>query len=468
MVCRILILVLILTEFVFSASWIGGFYEAQFGFLKEGDYRFAGWRKHYLNMKLWASPKGGVETYMEAHAWTDDWNKRKKLYFNTGFIKLWQKPFDVRFLYKYQQFYLYSPLLYVVDQYEFQDTSSSMGFRIDAGKSFNFIFSVPFSNEFFSQGIRFSRRIYFQDNLFQFGLNQLYTNRDNSKNSVYSFDFSFLKGRFSFIVEGAGSIDKNDNWNKRGKAFEIEARDLKIFNFYLTGKYYNYGENFISRVSNKFYYPSGMIGRIGRGGEIKYLFPRKAIDLIYRFDNYKTRYNEDVNDLDTFYDEYRSYYWRWIGIRVYFVKGIDTTFAFDSWRDRDGEEKGTFFEMKAENRFSYIKFQFRIKDLEDLTELGKRYVFAEEIRVKLLKNLNFYIRNVEVIGKKRSWVSGFYQIHYNIGWDFDIYVEFGQSNHTQDLVYSEEVVDNKFSYDGSTHPYDGVREMFRVMFQMNF
>jgi len=297
-----------------------------------------------------------------------------------------------------------------------------------------------------------------------------------TNNEVVSLDTKLTLYGISLTSEFASSYSSGTASveNNSGNALATEIRDIHIGPFWVVGKYFAYDKNFRSEVSSRF----GMILgnedeskkefiRKGYSGEISYLFPKKFVNLIYKRTDYKVQFdyvydNQEIGN--DYYVVFSSDYFRTIynSLEFYaeFVKGFKGKIGYEITENRYGRFPGEFFEISGENEFAYGRVQARIKDKNSETGYGERYITGGELRLNLTDRIQLYWRTVDVQSAflEKNWSSAFYQFRYNIGWDLETYLEYGDGWITDNLAWDTDITDTERDM---TH-------MIKLVLKLNF
>jgi len=280
-----------------------------------------------------------------------------------------------------------------------------------------------------------------------------------TNNEVVSLDTRLTLYGISLTSEFASSYSSGTASveNNSGNALSTEVRDLRIGPFWLVGRYFVYGKNFRSEVSSKFgmrvgneYESRKEFIREGYSGEISYLFPKKFVNVIFKRTDYKVRFdyvydNQEIgNDYCVVFssDYFRTIY-NSIEFYAEFVKGFKGKIGYEITENRYGRFPGEFFELSGENEFAYGRVQARIKDKNSGTDYGERYIMGGELRLNLTDRIQLYWRTVDVqsVLLEKNWSSAFYQMRYNIGWDLETYLEYGDGWITDNLAWDTDITD---------------------------
>ncbi len=298
----------------------------------------------------------------------------------------------------------------------------------------------------------------------------------NMNNEVVSLDSKITLGGISWTSEfansystGTASVDGN-----RGSAVSTEIRDLHLGPFWLVGNYFVYGKNFRSEVSSRFSMTTASENanfkefvREGYSSEITYLFPAKAVNVTYKRTDYKARFDRVYDNQDIGGDYYvvfssdnsRTIY-DYLECSAEFVQGFKGKLGYEVTNNRYGRFPGEFFEISGENRFAYGRIQARLMDKNSQTDFGERFIYAGELRFNLTDRLQIYSRTVAVQSNllMKNWSSAFYQMRYNIGWDLEAYLEYGDGWVTQNLAWDTNITETERS----------MADMIKLILKLNF
>ncbi len=374
-------------------------------------------------------------------------------------------------LYQEERHWISSPLLYLVDTGKVQNNARAVRFDFWNFGPFrgNFILSkdLPqnncewYGNYFDVSGSASIGRLEYYSPVFKFGSNFVLRSKRYNKYSisggtktflssgeisdtVNSADFKFDFPHFSFIGEAAVTkLDNSDD--KENSAWQMELRDLFLGPFGLTFSAFNYGKNFFVESSRKFsrdYDGSAEFDRTGYYGEIRFLVPRKAIDLSYKFSDYKTGVEKTENDPDvrerakvTYYpDGKHRVLWNFAQVYVRMVQGITFRAGLEN-SSGVSSRKNLSFKIDGETPKGLAGLTFKVVDWGKKAYPGEKYIAGCEQKLNLTDNLQIYFRFARGTTREIFWQSGFAQLKYFIGYDFEIYLECGESWPT-DSLYS--------------------------------
>ncbi|MEW6555853.1 MAG: hypothetical protein AB1349_00685 [Elusimicrobiota bacterium] len=252
---------------------------------------------------------------------------------------------------------------------------------------------------------------------------------------------------------GTAAVTEN-----KDTALNCELRNLNIGPIRLTGNYFDYGENFRSELSYTFGRRPGdtdeykNFGKTGYYTEISFLVPNKLLNFTYKRTDSKTRFDYAYDNQQIgsdYYVVFSSDYFRTISdsVELYaeFVNGLKGKTGYGIKEDRYGRFPDAFIEVSAEDSFAYGRLQTRLKDMNSKTGFGERLVYAGELRFNLTDRLQLYLRAVSVQSNflNKNWNSLFYQLRYNIGWDLETYLEYGDGWTTDNMAFDTDISDTE-------------------------
>jgi len=243
-------------------------------------------------------------------------------------------------------------------------------------------------------------------------------------------------GRVTWVSEFGVNTSGHlwDDENPRRTGFKTELRDVRLGPLRALGAYETYGSDFYtlglaSGDKNNLndyeqYYLEG-----------HYRVPRKAINLKgwRRHAEPKhpglTSYSNSVGTVDEWGTE--AY--------VEFVNGFTGKAEYKVYEDDNGVWPNLFFEVTGENRLVKLRTQFRIRDIDSVYELT---AYGFEANVNLSDTWKFYARVMNVDEQTESRQTAFAQVRY-LGWSgAEFFVEFGNPDHSNDLVNDGDFVDH--------------------------
>ncbi|MCD6412904.1 MAG: hypothetical protein J7L54_02010 [Elusimicrobia bacterium] len=464
------------SSFVF-ANFVGGYYECYYEAWRDGEFRMnISQPKHYLQLKTWLepAPNSGIYSQISASTWEND----AKIKFDRGFVeKTFFKKAKLMLLYQEERHWISSPLLYLVDTGKIQKNARAV--RLDFWNfgrfRGNFVFSKDlaenncewYGNYFDVSGSASIGRLEYYSPVFKIGTNFIMRKKKYEKYSisgstktfisdgeisdtVNSADFRFDFPRFSFIGETALTKFASGH-NRSNSAWQLELRDLFLGPFDLTFSAFDYGKYFFVESSRKFsgYDGNSEFGRNGYYGEIRFLVPGKAVDLSYKFSNYKTEVEKTENDTGvrehctvTYYADGRhSVLWNFAQVYVRMLRGINFRAGLEN-NSGTSSRKNVSFRIEGETPKGLSGLTFKIADFGKKEYPGEKYIIGTDQKLNLTDNLQLYLRFARGSTKDIFWQSGFAQLKYFIGYDFEIYLECGESWPTDSLYSSTAFADD--------------------------
>jgi hypothetical protein len=235
-------------------------------------------------------------------------------------------------------------------------------------------------------------------------------------------------GRVTWITEyGRNSSGwKGELESSRPDGFKTELRNVRVGPILFVGSYEDYGTNFYNdgiaagdrRDLNDYsqYYIEG-----------RYRVPTKAINL-----KYWKRHAEPEHPGSTSYSESTGEIDEW-GTEAYleFVNGFTGKVEYKMYEDNNGIWPNLFFEVTGENRLVKLRTQLRIRDIDSDFEVT---AYGFEANVNLTEKWKFYARVMNVDEHTESRQTAFGQLRY-LGWSgAEFFIEFGNPDHSNDLV----------------------------------
>ena len=495
-----LILVIFLSQRLFGAGLgTGGYYELEYNWRQNYSDTFD-WNlsrpKHYFQTKFWGNPFYGVDFYSQIAARTNEnENNKNRLELERFWAKYWFKWGELYYLLKEERHWIDSPLLRLVDPGRASDNYQGQASRLNlfwSGGELNLLYrqarphyhTVWSDGEWygsfydtFGDGLIFNFKQYIYDNQksniqLSTNLGWLSSQQQVSKfseqysplvlaqrqrlNEVYRTDCRLNTLQFNWISEYALSrTDSADLF----PAWASELRDFHLGPFWFLVRYYDYHRNFRSDLSRNFGWQIGdwgekQFGRRGYNSQISYLLPKKMITLTYQHNYYASEIksvNADTNWRGDYLVEISSqpqvYNYDYGEVYLEFLKGLKGKIAAENNQTPDGNFPAALLEVSAENFSTFGRGQLRYKDINSRQGLGERIIVGAELRYNLTSRLQFYWRTVMVNSRllERVWSASFYQLRFNIGWDVESYLEYGDGWLTDNLVYDSDITDNIIS-----------------------
>jgi hypothetical protein len=216
---------------------------------------------------------------------------------------------------------------------------------------------------------------------------------------------------------------------------------------------FHYGRNFRANLSNRFNMAHDKeFDRSGFFLQTSWLMPARAITLTFKDRGYWSKFRmEEVR----FLEEQFFVNWWYLEAYLEFLRDITLKSWFETTSSPYDTWKHAFLELGVENSLGRIKFQFKVKDIgihrktydfRKAYSSGQRELLGTELIIHLSKHTQFYLRSA--FGKNATgakWMSGFYQISYKGFTNTEIYLEYGNPDHTNDdLLNDNEFADYQF------------------------
>ncbi|MCD6423075.1 MAG: hypothetical protein J7L42_03040 [Elusimicrobia bacterium] len=468
-----------------SAYWIGGYYEGYYEAWQEGEFKMNLTQpKHYLQLKTWLDPLPYSGIYIQGSAST--WENNAKVKFDRAFAeKTFFKKFKTFVLFEEERHWISSPLLYLVETGKVQKNPEAI--RFDFWNIGNlrgtFIFSkdkiqkdcewygnyfdvdgrsrigrIEYYTPVFKTGINFIERKMEYEKFSYQGSTKTFLEKITRTNLVNSFDMKFDFPGFSLVGEFAKTT-LNELDLKSNKAWQVELRDFILGPFWFTISGFNYGREFFVDSSRKFngWDGNSEFGRKGIWSEMRFLIPRKAIDIIYKVSTYKT----DVESVEANTDLRESYivnystttnriFWDFTQIYARLLMGINFRLGYERTQNKlkNQKKQNLMLKIQAESPRKLIGLIFKIADYGKKTYPGQKYIIGIEQKLNFGDRFQFYYRFAKGFTEDIFWHSGFFQLRYFIGYDFEIFFELGESWPT-DSLYSSTTFSNNTSLEFS-------------------
>ena len=437
--------------------------------------------KLYAELRLKSSPWSGVDSFLkvsaESNRWTDDL-KDTKFFFREAHMRYRAEHVEAHVFSGQDRFWLNEPLLEIVNTGVVKHDDygpRAQGVRVDFWglPGFTFAGFVSERSDYYSsgfsqlsddeqegfpgstsgdtldsstddyRGFRATQNV--NDNVY---VGATYGRKDYSssafKGETESFDevaavdaelamgdiVPFLQqfGRVTWVsefgVNTSGYLWHDEDPARNG--FKTELRDVRFGALSFKGSYEEYGADFYTiglasgDKNNLNDYSQYYV-------ESHYRVPAKAINLRgwlrHAEPNHPglTSYSNSVGTIDEWGSE--AY--------LEFVNGFTGKAEYKVYEDQNGTWPNLFLEATGENRLVKLRAQYRIKDIDSPYELT---AYGFEANVNLSDDWKFYARVMNVDEKTESRQTAFAQLRY-MGWGgAEFFVEFGNPDHSNDLV----------------------------------
>jgi hypothetical protein len=212
--------------------------------------------------------------------------------------------------------------------------------------------------------------------------------------------------------------------------FKTEVRDIRVGPLSFMGSWETYGKDFYNQGlahgdqqnlnGYEQYYAEG-----------HYRIPAKAVNLkgwVKRVvpDNFEvTPYAKSTGTIAEWGSE--AY--------IEFLNGFTGKTEYKVYHNKSGTWPNLFFELTGENRLVKLRTQFRIKDIDSDYEVT---AYGFEANVNLSDLWKFYARVMNIDEATESRQTAFAQLRY-LGWQSaEFFVEFGNPDHSNDLVNDDD------------------------------
>ena len=262
-------------------------------------------------------------------------------------------------------------------------------------------------------------------------------------------------GRVTWVTE-TGRTSSGHLWDDKDpevNGFKTELRDIRMGPLRFLGAWETYGEHFYNQGLasgdrqnlNDYtqYYVEG-----------HYRVPTKAVNLKGWVLHAEPEHvgSTSFAETDGTIDEWGS------EVYIEFLNGFTGKAEYKVKDYEQGVRPNLFMELTGENRLVKLRTQFRIKDIDYDHELT---AYGFEANVNLSDVWKFYARvlNVDEVTESRQTV--FAQLRY-LGWNSaEFFVEFGNPDHSNDLVND----DWDFVVDDDTDAYDASNRTTEQVFK---
>ncbi len=408
----------------------------------------------YAELRLKTSPWTDIDTFLklvaESNNWqdseeTDTYEKTSLLYLKEGHIRFRGSRVEAYLFSRQDRFWLNEPLLGVLDQGWVKDDSygpRAQGIRLDFWDTYGFQGAAFYSDTSYENEYRGGRvtRDFASDRIV---LGSTYARCDYSDfDEVIAFDGEVAVGELVPALRRFGrmtwateygrntSRDPRHPGDEGRNGFKTELRDLKVGPLRFLVSYEDIGEIFYAEQmasgdqKNKNGYSRYY-------AEAHYRIPTKAINL--KGWTYKDSPKEGDDAEEGVKQEW--------GTEAYleFVNGFTGKVEYKVYENRDGVWPNLFTEVTGENRLVKLVLQYRIKDIDSDYELTA-YGFG--VNVNLSDNWKFYARVMNVDELTESRQTAFAQIRYLAWSGAEFFVEYGNSDHSNDFTNDGDFVDH--------------------------
>lgn len=467
-------------------TYINGYYELEYAVYKDGEF-FWDLRlpRHYLQFRTWTEPLRGISLYSQISARSDTWKIHERLIFllDRANIRFYRKNWELLLLAKEERHWVESPALQLISPgytaFGAGGNSHSIRFNFHSPSFLSTVLLthyIPqiktewygnyldiFGNSMITK-VRFTPLSTLlttidigaiamnKQELFNVFSSPIGTQFKTSQfnNSILDLYLKIFHKGALFIVEHATGLTGLQAHKKEiGTASAIEIRGLKFYNFLISNRIYNISRDFVNPFSDR-YFEGGEIDKLGNYFEVSYLFPGRMMTFSLKGNIFQT--SLDRIDIDQTHKGHRIFYfspqrsnvfWFYSDLYLEFINDLKSRIAYEITSDKAGTFPAGLFELYAETKHIYGRFQVRLKDIGREYPLGYRIIYACELRINILKNLQLYLREVLINGVaiKKLWDSYFIQLRYFVGWDVDLYFEYGNGLDTDRMAYSRIVDD---------------------------
>jgi len=431
----------------------------------------------YAEFRLKSSPWTDIDTFLKVSAASDRWAedvKETRVFLNEAHMRFRGSKIEAHLFTGQDRFWLNEPLLAIVDQGEVKHDDwgvRAQGVRLDFWDVFGFHGAAFYSErsdyasmgfvemadelEYYPgateadtvssstddyRGFRLNRRFLGNRGL----LGTTYARRDFSETPFHGSSGSYSEvvaldselalgeivpflsrfGRVTWAAEygynNSGGLDDSDDSGLAG--FKTEIRDIRGGPIRLLASYGDYGERFYAdRLAS--WDRRNLNGYTKYYAEAHYRVSRKAINLKY------WTFKEEPKDYST--SEYGMRQEWGTEAYVEFVNGFTGKAEYKVHENRDGIWPNLLFEITGENRLVKLRTQFRIRDVDTIYEVS---AYGFEANVNLSDDWKFYTRVMNVSEPTESRQTAFAQVRY-LGWSgAEFFVEYGNPDHSNELV----------------------------------
>ena len=439
-----------------------------------GDPTWELWNpKLYSELRLSTSPWTSVDAYFkmaaESNRWVDD-AKDTEFLLKEGHLHYRTSHFETYVFARQDRFWLNEPLLEIMNSGVVKDDDwgpRAQGIRADfrdlSGFSGAAFYSDNSSADDFRGG-RVTRRLY-GDNVY---LGSTYARKDYGSergdfDELGAIDAELALGEILPPLGGLGRVTliTEYGWNSSGflwgsddsirEGFKTELRDVIAGPFRFRGSYETFDDDFYTLLASEG--KRNLNDYSQYFAESHFRVPAKAINLrgwILHAEPEHPDLTSQARDVGTI-DE-------WGGeAYVEFKNGFTGKSEYKVYQDDNGTWPNLFFEVTGENRLVKLRTQFRIRDIDTNYEVT---AYGFEANVNLSERWKFYSRIMNVDERAESRQTAFAQLRY-AGWNgAEFFVEFGNPDHSNDLVNDGDFV----SHDASST----VDKVFKVFLKIYY
>lgn len=460
-----------------QAHYIGGYYECYYEAERDGEFRFnISQPKHYLQLKLWSDPLpySGIYSQFSASTWEDD----ARVKFDRGYAeKTFYKKSKLMLLYKEERHWVSSPLLYLVDTGKAQRGAKGARFEAwDIGHFRSELIATLdnaeyddewYGNYFDTDGNTVIGRLDYSSRVVKIGTNFIKRQKQYKKYSLTSSSASLLSDKtydntvnsadvrfdlrfFSLVAEGARTDSDWHETSSGNTAWQTEVRDFFFGPLNLSFSYYDYGRNFHAVTSKKFsgYDGNSEFDRKGFKGECLFLVPQKAVNLTYKYSFYETGV-ESVSNNSSLREDYTVNYssaradnfWSFSEVYIRMMQGINFRAGIET-NSGLSDRKNFLMQIDGETPLHYSGLVVKIVDVGKSSYPGQKLILAVIQKINITDHLQMFARFCRGSAETMTWHSGFFQLKYFIGYDFEMYLECGDSWPTEALYSETRFADN--------------------------
>lgn len=421
-----------------------------------GDPTWELWNpKLYSELRLSTSPWTTSDAFLkfaaESNRWVED-AKRTEFYLKEGHVHYRSKRFETYVFTRQDRFWLNEPLLEIVNSGVVKDDDwgpRAQGIRVDFWDLAHFSgagFYSDSSNSEDFRGGRVTRRFY-RDNVY---LGGTYARKDYGSERRDFDELSAVDAELALgeILPGLGRLGRvtliaEYGWNTSGflwgdddrvrDGYKAELRDVTAGPFRFRGSYEEFDDDFYTLLASEGKRKLNDYAQYF--AESHFRVPAKAINLrgwVLHAEPEHPDLTQQARDVGTI-DEW--------GAEAYveFKNGFTGKSEYKVYQNADGTWPNLFFEVTGENRLVKLRTQFRIRDIDTKYELT---AYGFEANVNLSEQWKFYSRIMNVDERTESRQTAFAQLRYS-GWSgAEFFVEFGNPDHSNDLVNDGDFVEH--------------------------
>lgn len=262
------------------------------------------------------------------------------------------------------------------------------------------------------------RRDFLQDGKLKLSFNgakKIWGEESNKYNSYLSQFIEYKLTKDLYLrSEISTSKDPSQTADEKNYAGKFEFRWLKFYSekygeLGYAFTYENYGQNYRNYIGgNNWDY-------INYYNEMYYSLPKKSITFTLRF-NYKEDPGHNFKEREFYFENYTE-----------FIEGYKFKTYYKRWNNESDEYPE--FLLQIEKIVKEFQYKIQYRKIKNGTTKTKNDLFGLDNKLNLLNNLSLYWRIVYLKDKELNFSKEnlFAQLRYDLGWDAECYLEYGES-----------------------------------------